>query len=350
MPRSLIILVFLPVQLLTLVLSAGCDDSSGPFRVTTPINESLVPILYWGATDDPFNSVPNRGTRAGFVVFPVWSADTLLFAYSGAIFDGVVRQGIYAINIEPASLAYKSSTPFDLGVILSWDYDSESECFLATKFLRGGGYLLLRGDLRAHALTIQDTLWGQLDDFVSARFVDGRDDFVYHKFDGNDAGFYTYRSGQTNLLARRVLSFYDAIGFAVRRQQRQIIYGVTSGVGSTGSFDLRLLDLESGVDTVIVNLRGAFNGAAVSPVNGSEVALFRAIREPGGPLESNLTFLNLDTGSRRSINTRTSPSLVWDIENSSPAYSPDGGKVAFSSTEFTSSGGVRPHALWAYVK
>jgi hypothetical protein len=334
-----------------LLLCPACEDTSGPDRVE--ISESLVPVLYWGCKSDAVDLPANQGVPCSYVALPVWAADSVLLACSATVRDGVVHQGIFEVHIDPATLGYRSFRPFDLGVILSIDYNVPSGLVLAVRFTRGGDLQLVRAVLTNQGLAVQDTLVGADRSPLVARFLSAPDEIVYYAVPDADpitAGFFLRDSERDSCIATCILSLDDSRGIAVHRSRRSVIYGVTDTSRPSDTFDLHVLGVDSGVDMVVMQEHGAFHGAAVNPVVPGEVAVMRSIREPGGLVESYLTLISLDTGTRRDVNMRTIPGDTWAIVNMDPSYSLDGRYIAFASSAFSWIGATRPESLWIYIR
>lgn len=301
--------------------------------------------MYWGNVS-PSQDEPNQGDPTGNVNYPLWYAPNAILMSSAKRENGNVVRGIFDVEIDPASLSFRSIRTFAFPYLIrNFDFNPSAGEFLVTFSLSASNAQVVRCVAAEPILAVVDTLLDESWLPRRARFAGPGGPVIAYATDPatTEAGFYSLSDGATgdSLLLAIDLSIRDALGFDAGAGK--LVFGVTKLTNGAPSTELFLLELGgNNVAQSIANLPRAFVSADIDPIGArAVVCTWDGYADPPG---STVYVVDLVSGQFVPVAVRTYP--VGFVLASFASWSPQDQGFAFSAGGFSGEGDVFPRELW----
>ena len=331
-----------------LVLMAVSSCSEDPVRTpacTESLPANVQPTLSIGF-EDATNTAPNVGQPVIDIFAPTWMAENQLLVYTGLLVDGVDQLGVYRVQLDPATLAFRSMTRYSFAhPIVSMEYLAGRDRLLMT-YLGATGPAAVLCRLDSASVVVEEVLVPPAWNCVRVRALGGG--YVAYATDPSDgvSGFYLgdSMSGPPDSLILDIdLSLAEANAFDVAANGEAVVFGERATRTST----LNSLALDGTVTVLAPSVPGLVRDIDASPVQPDEFLV--SYQFPGDstrPPRGHVVVISAASGASTSVPVGTTEALCHFLSIHEVAYSPDGGDVVYSSSSYDGEGSSTARELW----
>jgi len=349
---------FFSLGLAAVMLGCGLyDPDEHPPGKTVPLNPKLKRVLYIGNVD-PGNHLPNQGEPLGYVQLPVWVNSSKLYVYTSELKNEVVRRGLFEIEIDENTKAFKNYTVFEFPhYIRSAGFDrNKNKVFII--YVDQVQFKAAFVSFAGNSTIIDEELVGAEWSPRGMTSWPGKEGIVFYgqnPSNGNNGFYWRHPDGRSgikdSLLYAIALDPYTASAFSISNDGKNLFFGLNGGSQNDPHVQFLKLDLSRPAQNplVIAERRGSYLAIQANPVN-PELVLLNYIfgGDEVNPPQAHIEFLNLTTSQGIDLNVRTLSSLSWFILNQDPFWSPDGKHFAFCAGGATGEAAKYPLELWIY--
>jgi hypothetical protein len=356
--KQIFLLQIFSFGLVAVMLGCGLyDPDEHPPGKTVPLNPKLKRVLYIGNVD-PKNTLPNQGQPFGHVQLSVWISPYRLYVYTGEVKNEVVRRGLFEIEIDENTKAFKSYAVFEFPYyIRSAGFDrSTNKVFIiyADRTQTKAAYVSFSNN---YTIIDEELVGAEWSPWGMAAWEGKPGIIFYGENPGNGKkGFYwRYHHGQSSvkdsLLYAIALDQFSAAEFSTSNDGHYLFFGMNVGSQDDRRAQFLKLDITRPAQNpvVIAERRGGYLAIRANPVD-TQLALLNYVfgGDEVNPPQAHLELLNVTTLRGVDLDVRTLSSLSWFILNQDPFWSPDGKHFAFCAGGATGEAAKYPLELWVY--
>lgn len=340
--------------LVACALFAGCNDDdvvgTDCCCPDTAIGDHLTRVFYWG-DGGPLDLIPNSGEPAGDARQPLWIDDRTILTLSETLKSGQLIQGIFAISVDPVTLAFDSVQLFQFpNLRWAYDYDPASAKIALTYSSTPTSFQIALCHLAGQDVVIEETLVESAWQPSGVRFWPGYGGVVFYGTDPSTLthGFYVHDATGDSLLLNVDLNFEEARSFGPSPDGSRVYYG-SSGGSLLGPSRVYSAAFDGSAVEVVHEGRGVFVALDVNPIDGRLIIERYFFGDATIPPGSEFALVNPEDESVVPLDVRTYESSCLFVLAHDPSWSPDGARFAFSGGATSAEGGTRPLAIWAYA-